>query len=196
MSDSAAPLSTRAVEGLPEMLLMAYDEVCAVLNSLRQSRDILQKTSVSRLRHTTAKLQEVTDATEEAATGILDGLDRSIGLVDQLEGLDASGNAEAADLRGRLRDELFQAQAALQFQDITAQQLSYAASILIDMEERMEGLARALDARRAGEVGAAGGPEAASAPVVAPLRAFDPNATMDNRVGRQALADEIFTTAS
>jgi hypothetical protein len=189
MSEPAAPLRTRAVEGLPDMLLMAHDEVCAVLNSLRQSRDILQKTSVSRLRHTTAKLQEVTDATEEAATGILDGLDRSVSLVDTLDTLDVSGNAEAADIRSRLRDELFQAQAALQFQDITAQQLSYAASILIDMEERMEGLARTLDARRGTDVASA----EALAPVAAALRAFDPNATMDDRAGRQALADQIFT---
>jgi hypothetical protein len=189
MSEPAVPLRTRAVEGLPDMLLMAHDEVCAVLNSLRQSRDILQKTSVSRLRHTTAKLQEVTDATEEAATGILDGLDRSVSLVDTLDTLDVSGNAEAADIRSRLRDELFQAQAALQFQDITAQQLSYAASILIDMEERMEGLARTLDARRGTDVASA----EALAPVAAALRAFDPNATMDDRAGRQALADQIFT---
>jgi hypothetical protein len=181
------------VEGLPDMLLMAHDEVVAVLNSLRQSRDILQKTSVSRLRHTTAKLQEVTDATEEAATGILDGLDRSVALVDALETLDVSGNVEAADARTRLRDELFQAQAALQFQDITAQQLSYAASILIDMEERMEGLARTLDTRR-GDGAAPEAPSVDAAAVVGALRAFDPNATMDNRVGRQALADEIFTT--
>lgn len=192
MSESGAPHRMKAVEGLPDMLLMAHEEVCAVLNSLRTSRDILQKTSVSRLRHTTAKLQEVTDATEQAATGILDGLDRSVTLVDTLETLDASGNAEAADARNQLRDELFQAQAALQFQDITAQQLSYAASILIDMEERMEGLARALDSQGAQRKAEGVAATTESVPA-APLRAFDPNATMDNRDGRQALADEIFT---
>ncbi|MBX3174789.1 MAG: hypothetical protein KF709_10290 [Gemmatimonadaceae bacterium] len=187
MSDATPSARSKNPETLPDMLMMAHDEVCAILNSLRTSRDLLQKSSVSHLRNTTAKLQEVTDATEVAATGILDGLDRSIALVDKLDTLDASGNGEAVDTRNALRDELFQAQAALQFQDITAQQLAYAASMLIEMEDRMKGLAHALEPHN----------QAASVKVAAvssAMRAFDPNATMANPQGRQALADEIFTT--
>lgn len=189
MSDANASERPKAAESLPDMLLMAHDEVCAILNSLRTSRDVLQKSSVTHLRNTTAKLREVTDATELAATGILDGLDRSIALVDRLEGLDGSGSAEAGDVRNQLRDELFMAQGALQFQDITAQQLAYAASMLVDMEERMQGLAHALEPRTSSS------PNARSAEqVAAAMRAFDPNATMANAEGRQALADQIFTT--
>jgi hypothetical protein len=80
----------------------------------------------------------------------------------------------------------------LQFQDITAQQLSHAASILIDMEERMQGLATALDPKGARGRGPAAVAETAAA-AVKELRAFDPNATMNNAEGRQALADSIFT---
>lgn len=190
MSDITRPSGKQTMERLPDMLLRAHDEVCAVLKSLRTSRDLLQKSSVNQLRQTSAKLQEVTDATEVAATGILDGLDRSIGMVDQLEGLDASGNVEAAAVRGQLRDELWQAQAALQFQDITAQQLSYAASLLAELEDRMQGLATALEADGFAEGLTADG----AARVLASHKAFDPNATMANATGRQALADSIFAT--
>lgn len=188
MRDAAQPIGTLTMERLPEMLLKAHDEVCALLKSLRSSRDVLQKSSETHLRQTTAKLQEVTDATEVAATGILDGLDRSISLVDQLEGLDASGNLEADAIRGQLRDELWQAQAALQFQDITAQQLSYAASLLADLEDRMQSLASVLESDGAAELAAS-----AAARALIAQKAFDPNATMKDASGRQALADSIFT---
>ena len=190
MSDATRPSPTDQVERLPDMLLKAHDEVVAVLQSLKRSRDILQKSSVNQLKLTSEKLQEVTNATEVAATGILDGLDRSIGLVDQLEGLDASGNAEADAVRNQLRDELFMAQAALQFQDITAQQLAYASSLLTELEERMAGLANALEADGFG----ARTPEQA-ARALAAHQAFDPNATMDNSQQRQELADAIFLKA-
>lgn len=170
------------------MLLRAHDEVVAVLQSLKRSRDILQKSSVNQLKLTSAKLQEVTNATEIAATGILDGLDRSIGIVDRLDGLDVSENAVARDLRNQLRDELFMAQGALQFQDITAQQLAYAASLLGELEERMEGLANVLEADGFG--GGRGSEQAVR--TLAVQQAFDPNATMDDSQGRQALADAIF----
>ena len=169
---------------LPEMLMRAYTEVCGVLNNLRSSRDALQQATVERLQHTSSKLQEVTSATEVAATSILDGLDRAVALVDQLDTLDASGNAEAIDVRNQLRDELFLAQGGLQFQDITAQQLSYASSMLAEMESRMLGLAKALD------------PTATSRPIEASSDsrnlAFVPGATLDKADVRQALADSIF----
>jgi chemotaxis regulatin CheY-phosphate phosphatase CheZ len=189
MGASALPIGTRAVERLPDMLLRAHDEVCAVLASLRASRDMLQKSSVHNLRQTSVKLQEVTDATEVAATGILDGLDRSIALVDGLEKLDTTGSAEAQGMRDQLRDELFQAQGALQFQDITAQQLSYASSLLAELEERMAGLANALEP----DGGASQSVIGVARAVAASAQAFDPNATMANPSGRQALADSIFS---
>jgi chemotaxis regulatin CheY-phosphate phosphatase CheZ len=172
------------------MLLKAHDEVCAVLASLRASRDMLQKSSVTNLRQTSAKLQEVTDATEVAATGILDGLDRSIALVDGLEKLDTTGGAEAQGMRDQLRDELFLAQGALQFQDITSQQLNYAASLLAELEERIAGLADALEPDGGASKAVAGVARA----VAESTKAFDPHATMANPTGRQALADSIFLT--
>ncbi len=173
---------------LPEMLMRAYTEVCGVLNNLRSSRDALQQATVERLQHTSSKLQEVTSATEVAATSILDGLDRAVALVDKLDALDSSGSTEAADVRNELRDELFLAQGGLQFQDITAQQLSYASSMLAEMEKRMLGLAKALD------------PAATSRPILSTADsqnlAYDPGATVEKAEIRQALADSIFLQQS
>jgi len=169
------------------MLLSAYGEICAVINNLRGSRDMLHKTTVTRLQDTTSKLLEVSNATEVAATSILDGLDRSLGIVDELDALDAAKVPEGVDLRNKLRDELYQAQAFLQFQDITTQQLNYASSILVDLEHRLVDIARLID------------PTSGALPEIAGVRpsvvssaAFDPNASVEHAEVRQALADSIF----
>jgi hypothetical protein len=182
-------LPAGVVEGLPQTLLKAYNEVCAVIDNLRQSRDVLHKNTVTRLQDTTGKLKEVTDATELAANGILDGLDRSLTLVDRLETIDAGGSADAAEARAQLREELYQTQAFLQFQDITSQQLNYASSILVDMEQRLGDLARALDPASSTLV------SVSAPPVPSANLAFDPGATVHGADVRQALADAIFTVA-
>jgi hypothetical protein len=169
-----------AVASLPNMLLSAYGEICAVINNLRDSRDVLHKTTVSRLQDTTSKLLEVSNATEVAATSILDGLDRSLVIVDELDTLDSARVPEGIDLRNKLRDELYQAQAFLQFQDITTQQLNYASSILVDIARLIDPTSGAL-------------PEITGArPRVVSTAAFDPNASVEHADVRQALADSIF----
>ena len=187
MIDVDPRTSQNAVASLPNMLLSAYGEICAVINNLRGSRDMLHKTTVTRLQDTTSKLLEVSNATEVAATSILDGLDRSLGIVDELDALDAAKVPEGVDLRNKLRDELYQAQAFLQFQDITTQQLNYASSILVDLEHRLVDIARLID------------PTSGALPEVAGVRprvvssaAFDPNASVEHAEVRQALADSIF----
>ncbi|HYV98053.1 MAG TPA: hypothetical protein VE967_11405 [Gemmatimonadaceae bacterium] len=187
MNATQVRLSTDAVSALPDTLLKAYSEVCAIIENLRESRDVLHRTMGSRLQHTTAKLEEVSNATELAATGILDGLDRSIALVDKLDELDGTSSPDALAARTSLRDELYTAQAALQFQDITSQQLKHAGSMLADMEARLVEVARSLD------VASATGDEKIAA-VAQPVDdgSFDPGATMRNADTRQALADAIF----
>jgi chemotaxis regulatin CheY-phosphate phosphatase CheZ len=187
MIDVDPRTGSSAVASLPNMLLSAYGEICAVINNLRDSRDMLHKTTVTRLQDTTSKLLEVSNATEVAATSILDGLDRSLGIVDQLEALDGSGAPQANDLRNLLRDELYQAQAFLQFQDITTQQLNYASSILVDLEQRLVDVARTIDPTNTDL------PEITGVRQRVPTTAsFDPNATVEHAEVRQALADSIF----
>jgi chemotaxis regulatin CheY-phosphate phosphatase CheZ len=185
---NAAENDPGALAALPRMLLKAYSEIISVLECLKQSRGMLERTTVERLQHTHEKLREVSSTTENAATNMLDGLDRALGLVDRLDAESGSEAAEsAAALRAQLRDELFAMMSHLQFHDITTQQLNYTSSVLTDMERRLAQVAKVFDPRSLGvEVPQTG--EAPSGPV-----AFDPGATAQNAEVRQALADEIFT---
>lgn len=182
---------------LPPVLCHAYREISAMLRILRNSRDTLEQATTEKLHLTSAKLEEVSSATEVAATGMLDGLDRALGLVDELDELDASGNARAAETRSRLRDELFQSINHLQFQDITTQQLNYASNVLLDIEHRLAEIVKNLDP------GSIALPEAFSNTDVqsnddimtlesAGIMTFDPDASLCDAERRQAIADAIF----
>ena len=178
-----------SLAALPFILERANDEIQAVLGTLRESRlalESLETATVERLQHTSEKLREVTSATEVAATDILDALDRAGSTVDDLEAADhADDKPRAQELRDALRAEIVGMMGALQFQDITTQQLTYAASVLTDMEERLLLIAKLFD------------PNAAVGRVLSAVpdpRTFDPNATIRNAERRQALADEVFVT--
>jgi hypothetical protein len=192
-SEDAVPWSAveddpRALAALPRMLLKAYSEIISVLECLKRSRGMLERTTMERLQHTHQKLREVSSTTESAATNMLDALDRALGLIDRLDaepGPEASENAAA--LRGQLRDELFAMMNHLQFHDITTQQLNYTSSVLTDVERRLAQVATIFDPRSFG-VELPQTLEAATS-----TAAFDPGATTQNTDVRQALADEIFT---
>lgn len=198
---------------LVDILEAAYGEVMNIVESLRQSRGLLEKAAMERLSSTHQRLAEVSSATEMAATGMLDGLDRSLVLVDHLEAADggapaADGEKGAGEIRDELRDELHQLMGLLQFQDITSQQLGYATGVLQDIEERMLRIAKVFDLT-------GGKAESESNPVLAlapePSEALgellagtesngkgkdfdvcDPEASNFDADSRQALADEIF----
>ena len=87
------------------------------------------------------KLAEIYSATEVATSEMLDGLDRALILVDQIEVAPASSDADA-DPRDGLREELHALVTLMQFQDITAQQLGSASTLL---EDRMIRLAEVFD---------------------------------------------------
>jgi chemotaxis regulatin CheY-phosphate phosphatase CheZ len=173
---------------LPNTLLRAYTEINTVLQKLRQSRDLLQRTTMESLHRTSDKLREVTFTTEIAATDMLDGLDRALVIVDELDdGEDAETAGPRKELRMQLRSELFGLMTCLQFQDITAQQLSYASGVLAEMEERLCEVASIFDFDRLGPRAANVDQPESSGP------AFDPAGTTVDAVERQALVDAIFT---
>jgi hypothetical protein len=183
------------------ILESAYGEVVGIIDSLRESRGLLEKAAMERLQSTHAKLAEVSSATEVAATSMLDGLDRSLVLVDALEDLDsgnspAEGERSGNEIRDEIRDELNNLIGLLQFQDITSQQLGYASGVLLDIEERMVRIAEVFDFRsdeeaQASEIGGkslAEGREKGSKE----FEVCDPEASTLGADSRQALADEIF----
>jgi hypothetical protein len=157
--------------GISKILARGHGEILSVLGSLRESRDVLARTSSGR-----------------AASDILDGLDRAVALVDQLDAEASDGDATAsANLRNTLREELSSLVGCMQFQDIAAQQLSYASSVLSEVETRLAELASILGPAALGAAGAPA-PAGASGPIT-----FDPLASMANAEARQAVADEIFS---
>jgi hypothetical protein len=99
--------------------------------------------------------------------------------------------AAGAELRNTLRDELFSLVGCMQFHDITSQQLSYASSVLIEMETRLAELATILDPAAVGAAGTAPAHEASPSTTSVPV-AFDPGASTENAAARQAVADQIF----
>ena len=179
--------SGSTLAALPFILERANDEIQAVLANLRDSRTALaalESATVEKLQHTSEKLREVTSATEVAATDILDALDRAGTVVDGLEAADqANDKARAQELRDDLRGEIFGMMGALQFQDITTQQLTYAASVLSDMENRLLLIAKLFDPAAVAPRDGLHAPDP---------RTYDPAATTRNAAGRQALADEVF----
>ena len=177
------------LDGLTKVLARGYTEIVSALGRLRESRDLLEKTAVDKLQHTHDKLREVKNATETAATDILDGLDRAMALVDDMDAK-AGDAAAGAELRMKLRDELFALVSCMQFQDITTQQLNYASSVLGETENRLAELARFLDPASLGMDNLLAPLQSPATPAAAVT--FDPAASTQNAEARQAVADEIF----
>jgi chemotaxis regulatin CheY-phosphate phosphatase CheZ len=187
-SDEPAESTAGALLTLHRVLIASYREIAAILASLRQSRSILEQTAMERIQHSQEKLIEVSSATETAATDMLDGLDRSLHMVGQLDSIQSDDVAK--EIHATLRDELFRVMTCLQFQDITSQQLTYASSVLGDIEGRMSALVNAFEGMPGfSEEMAQLVEEAPAGPVV-----FDPFATTNNAIQRQAVADEVFIT--
>ena len=182
-----APAAATEFAAVPTLLLRAYGETNNALNALRQGRGVIEQTAVEKLHLTNEKLRQVSSATEVAATDIMDGLDRAIALVDDLEA--TADPARLDEIRGSLRDELFGMMGHLQFQDITTQQLSHASSTLVEMEGRLVALARMFDP---GQFGISLPAQALATPLGV---AFDPAATTQGAETRQAMADQIFTAS-
>jgi chemotaxis regulatin CheY-phosphate phosphatase CheZ len=175
---------------LPYILERANQQILNVLAHLRETRAALQSTAFEKLQATHDKIREVTSATEDAAINIMDACDRANGIVDELDAIDQAetpDKTQATALRATLRDEIFLMMGALQFQDITSQQLSHASAVLIEMEARLIEVAKLFDSNAELEQ------SVAHVPLPPSEQTYDPNATTRNAEGRQALADQIFT---
>jgi len=186
------------LQDLIRMLVQTYGEIMEVIDSLRRSRGLLEQAAMERLQTTHRKIEEVSSATEMAATGMLDGLDRALVLLDHLEAAadrERDDASSAAEIRGELRNELHQVMDLLQFQDITSQQLGYASGVLLDIEERMLRLARLFDLKGI-SVERDVSPGSSDVIQLGPEKDHghcDPEASTLDAESRQALADEIFT---
>jgi hypothetical protein len=170
---------------LPDLVLRAYGEIQSGLESLRRSREVLERTTMEKIHHMGDRIRAVNSATEVAATDILDGVDRALALVDQLD--EMGDEPDRATVRGELRDELFDVMGCLQFQDITSQQLTYASSVLYEMESRLANLAQIFDPA---SFGLAPIPRLPISHLCPP--GYDPATATDANGCGQEVVDEIF----
>jgi hypothetical protein len=177
--------SAAAGTELPELVLRAYGEIQNGLESLRRSRDVLERTTMEKIHHMGDRIRAVNSATEVAATDILDGVDRALALVDRLDEMEDGPDRVA--VRGELREELFEVMGCLQFQDITSQQLTYASSVLYEMESRLANLAQIFDPA---SFGLAPLPRLAMPYVFS--SGYDPATATDVNGCGQEVVDEIF----
>lgn len=173
---------------LPAVLLSAHAEMTGILDGIQQTRAALEAHAVGRLRDTQGLLTDVNATTEQATLQLLNGLDRSLELIDSLE-RQAEGQGSGADFR-ELRSQVSALYHHLQFQDIAAQQLQGAAHALLDIELRVSAVAGLFDRALTGSDRAA--------PVVdggASQLAFNPHASMGRTGTDQALVDQTFEGA-
>jgi chemotaxis regulatin CheY-phosphate phosphatase CheZ len=189
-AEAAQRFVSVSLADLPHILERANSQIRAVLLHLRETRQAIQSTTIGKLQTTHDKIKEVTSATEDAAINIMDACDRANQIDDELDGIDASETPDrqrATDLRATLRDELFMMMGALQFQDITSQQLAHASAVLVEMESRLADVATLFDSSFSVDR------PLAAVHGVPDEKTYDPNATIKNAEQRQNLADEIFT---
>ena len=170
----------------PPLPAELHREIVQLSHRLARSRETLERTAVTQLQNTSSRLDVISSTTERAATSLLDGLESALAMVEAL------APAEAEETRGALRDLLFDLMTHLQFQDITSQQLSHASTVLLETERSLAEIARSMELQAedlGDEEGAEAGPGAAAA------ASYDPAASMDAADARQALVDELFTSA-
>jgi chemotaxis regulatin CheY-phosphate phosphatase CheZ len=182
----------RTMLSLPSVLDRAHQAVADVLVGLQTTRVALEgarTAAVGRLETTHAKLREVTSTTEGATSEILDALDRAQALIDTLDAeaeAPVPDAARAQETRRALREELFGMMTALQFQDITTQQISHSASMLTELEQRLASIVALFDGTRLGLEDRLS--------TAAPALHFAPGATMKDAEQRQLDADLLFVS--
>jgi len=176
---------------LPAVLLRAHAEIAEILGGIRLTREAIEAHAVERIRETKDKLSDVTSTTESATLELMNGLDRSLELINRLE-TQANG-AGSPDGYQALRDQVSALYNHLQFQDITAQQLSGITHTLMELEVRVAGVAALFDA--ALTAGPRNGPDANPPERSSANLAFNPDATMRRTRADQAMIDAAFDGA-
>ena len=182
------PAAEPGSEPLPSALMRVSSELSQVLSGIRRTRETIQSYSVERLRDSHERLSEVTSTTETAAMQMLNGLDRTLAMIDQLERSAESGPPACAC--DALRAEVNQLYGHLQFQDIITQQLNGVAGLLGEVEQRVRTITDLFDE----SVGVHRDTDPPLGTTVDPS-AFNPDASMHGGADRQAMIDEAFRSA-
>lgn len=177
---------------LPAIILRAHAEINEILGGIRLTRSAIQAHAVERIRDTHNRLTDVTSTTENATLELMNGLDRTIELVNSLE-QKANGHT-STDGYQVLRDQVSALYNHLQFQDITAQQLQGVTHSLMELEVRVTALSALFDQDLVNSL-QGGTPRNAQENGSSADLAFNPDATMKRTVADQEMIDETFKGA-
>ncbi len=145
----------------------------------------------------TNQLDKISQQTEAATAQMLDTVeqitqrdDQVISGLKEISNLSQAGDGEgiakiATDLSEKVNQNLndaFLIMESLQFQDITAQQMDHAATLLEDIETKLHSILQTLGAS----------PETSVEPTDRKVRAFDPHANFVDRKTDQRDIDSLF----
>lgn len=180
-----------ALAVLPAMLLRAHVEITDILSGIRLTRESIQSHTVDRLRDTKDKLSNVSATTESATLELMNGLDRSIELINSLEQR-AKDQADSGSFES-LRSQVSTLYNHLQFQDITAQQLQGVTASLLEIEMRMTSVSALFD--HGVSAANAALPRPGLAPESSAGLAYNPDASMSHSRADQAMIDAAFQGA-
>jgi hypothetical protein len=180
-----------ALTDLPSLMLRAHAEISDILGGIRVTREAIQAHSVDRIRDSQSRLNDVSASTESAALELMNGLDRSLELINSLE-TQAQGQADSSGFEA-LRAQVSALYNHLQFQDITAQQLQGIGASLLEIELRMSAVSAMFDHG----VMATNSALRRTAPTVesSAKLAYNPDASMQHSRADQAMIDEAFQGA-
>ncbi|HPM01024.1 MAG TPA: hypothetical protein PK816_02610 [Candidatus Cloacimonadota bacterium] len=135
------------MKGLTDKTNLTYQLIQVVINSIHSSRSELKKSVDGLLKKTGVQLKKITTTTEEATNKILDVAEKLdseqliiIEKLDSLKNKDINQDEIIEDIKSMVyknQDAAFTIIDYLQFQDITAQQISGAYALLSDTEKTL-----------------------------------------------------------
>lgn len=190
------------MHGLTEKTNLTYQLIQGVINSIHSSRSELKKSVDGLLKKTGVQLKKITTTTEEATNKILDIAEKMdseqliiIEKLDQLKCKDAPANLEAQidEIKSMIyknQDSAFTIIDYLQFQDITAQQISGAYALLSDTEKTLIYVSNLLK-----EFDMSGEGHDFTLPEIDP-KSFNADAMFKDKGNIQNLIDDLFDTGN
>ncbi|MDD3052185.1 MAG: hypothetical protein PHR06_13710 [Candidatus Cloacimonetes bacterium] len=185
------------LKDLHAKVLVTHDLIESVILSIHSSRNELKKSVDGLIRKTGVQLQKVTSTTEEATNKIMDIAEKldddQLKIIDLLDKLKLDNGKEEIidDIKGKVyknQDAAFTIIDYLQFQDITAQQIAGAYSLLSDTERTLisvSNLLREFD------------PSAEENSAIASSvdkKAFNADAAFTDKTNIQSAIDDLFTS--
>ncbi len=179
---------------------LTYNLIQSVINSIHSSRKELKQSVDGLLKKTGVQLQKITTTTEEATNKILDVAEKLdseqnliIQLLDEIKTTTKSDvlDEKVEEIKKKVytnQDSAFTIIDYLQFQDITAQQISGAYSLLSDTERTLLYVSNLLKEFDLGD----STPEFTLPEI--DKNAFNADALFNDKAGIQNLIDDLFET--